>query len=97
MNINLLIIFVFLAGFFLLINFNHEVSKMFISTSSSSINNHLIKRRSTRHLISKTMNVTDNNNITSTTNRIRLFDIANSYNAMKYLSSNAFAFRHKNH
>ncbi|CAF1455566.1 unnamed protein product [Rotaria sordida] len=54
-------------------------------TPSSSINDY-VKRRLSRHFISKNINSTDDD-ITLLTNHIRTFDTSSSYNTMKHFST----------
>ncbi|CAF1136239.1 unnamed protein product [Rotaria sp. Silwood1] len=91
MNINhFMFIILFFIGCLSLINrincLNNNTSTMLIlatSSTSSSINDYF-KRRLSKHFISKNINFTDDN-ITSLTNRIHIFDTSYNYNTMKYI------------
>ncbi|CAF4761946.1 unnamed protein product [Rotaria sp. Silwood1] len=91
MNINhFMFIILFFIGCLSLINrincLNNNTSTMLIlatSSTSSSINDYF-KRRLSKHFISKNINFT-NDNITSLTNRIHIFDTSYNYNTMKYI------------
>ncbi|CAF1348099.1 unnamed protein product [Rotaria magnacalcarata] len=65
-------------------NNNNNTTTMLILTTAqlSSINDNF-KRRSARHFIYKALNFTDNNNITSSIDRIRIFDATHHYNTMR--------------
>ncbi|CAF1186661.1 unnamed protein product [Rotaria sordida] len=89
MNLFMFII-LFFIGCLSLINrincSNNNTSTMLILVTPSSSINDYVKRRLSRHFISKNINSTDDD-ITLLTNHIRTFDTSSSYNTMKHFST----------
>ncbi|CAF4828874.1 unnamed protein product, partial [Rotaria socialis] len=61
-------------------NITTTTTMLILTTAQSSSINDNFKRRSARHFINKALHFTDNNNITSSTYRIRIFGTTNHYN-----------------
>ncbi|CAF4523512.1 unnamed protein product [Rotaria socialis] len=64
-------------------NITTTTTMLILTTAQSSSINDNFKRRSARHFINKALHFTDNNNITSSTYRIRIFGTTNHYNTVR--------------